>query len=380
MNADLPPETSPIPATPPHISLNRVTIVDLPGCALDDEVRGQRAGDLLSAAALGRYALAAAADLRLPPAFAEDTLATRRGLPVFVDACLISPDPAQRAAAEALGRRLGRNLGHLLLALRRGDAVNRAARAEWGPEEWTRWGRVQQVWLGGGLLSGRLGARIVAHARSFLAETGSPEEPRVAASPWGRELPLLGAARYLPAGAGHALCLDFGHTAVKRACVRVVGDAIREMHTFPPVDIPLDWQIAHAGDRATTGRWLLAFMAETVAGTAQRARAAGLHPRAEIMVAVASYVDGGRLPAQGFYTTLMALADDARPLLAGAIAELAGSAPRVRLIHDGTAAAACHAGAADTVVIVAGTALGLGFPPATAAGLRKMAWNGNDQT
>lgn len=372
MNAVPLPAAPRIPFTPPHISLNRVTIVDLPGVAVDDEVRGQRAFDLLSAAAIGRYT-SAAAELRLPPAFLEDTLATRRALPAFVDACLGSPDPTQRAAAEATGRRLGRNLGHILLALRRGDAVNRAARAEWGPEEWAQWGRVQQVWLGGGLLSGRLGEMITAQARNFLAEAGSPERPWVALSPWGRELPLLGAARYLPHAAGRALCLDFGHTAVKRACVNVVGDTIHEVRIFPPVDIPLDWQLAHADDRATTGRWLLGFMTETIADTARLVRMAGLALGPEVMLAVAAYVDGGRLPAKGLYTTLMALADDVRPLLTGAIAPAAGYTPRIHLIHDGTAAAACHAGTADAVVIVAGTALGLGFPPVTTAGLREMA-------
>ncbi len=70
--------TPPIPVTPPHVSVNRVRIEDLPGLPLDEEVRGQQASTLLSTAAVIRYARAHAASLGLPSAYAEDSPARAR--------------------------------------------------------------------------------------------------------------------------------------------------------------------------------------------------------------------------------------------------------------------------------------------------------------
>ena len=64
-----------------------------------------------------------------------------------------------------------------------------------------------------------------------------------------------------------------------------------------------------------------------------------------------------------------ALGDDVRPLIEAAFAARTGRRLPVQLIHDGTAAAALHAGQPDTAVIVAGTALGVGFPQADASEL-----------
>ncbi len=105
---------STIPFTPPHVSINRVRIVDLPGLAIDDAVRGRSGYELLSARAVIEYARAEALALDLPPRFAENNRQTRLELPLFVDSCLSSDRTATRFAAEAIGQRLGRNLGHIL--------------------------------------------------------------------------------------------------------------------------------------------------------------------------------------------------------------------------------------------------------------------------
>jgi hypothetical protein len=125
-----------IPFTPPHVSVNRVKIIDLPGLPVDDEVRSQMACYLLSSPAVTRYARERADALQLPVAFSQDTTQTRLELPRFVDGCLSSPSESVCAAAWAIGQRLGRNLGYILLTLRRGDAVNRAARPDWTTEDW----------------------------------------------------------------------------------------------------------------------------------------------------------------------------------------------------------------------------------------------------
>ena len=70
---------------------------------------------------------------------------------------------------------------------------------------------------------------------------------------------------------------------------------------------------------------------------------------------------------------LGALADDSRPLLREAIRARGGRDMRVHLIHDGTAACAVHAGEPDAALLLVGTALGIGFPPAETGDLRPLA-------
>jgi hypothetical protein len=366
----------PIPHTPPHFSVNRVRIVDLPGRPIDDAVRGQRAVDLLSSWAVVRYARARATALRLPDTFAQDTLHTRLTLPRWVDACLDSPHPTVRAAAQAIGRRLGRNLGHILLALRRGDPVNRAARPDWGAQEWAMWAGVRHVWLGGGLMSDQLGEQIVTHARATLAELGDGQGPHVACTPHPTLATLLGAACYLPAGTRHALCMDFGHTRVKRAGVDLADGTLVRLRRHDSLLTDLEWLGQGRAPNPDTGRQVLAFIADAVSQTWAACRADGQPPERDVMLSVAAYVQGGRLLGNGLYANLSTLADDVRPLLAQAIAARVpdGAAEvQVHLIHDGTAACAVHAGVPHAAVILVGTALGIGFPPSETRGLRPLA-------
>jgi len=362
-----------IPRTPPHFSVNRVRIVDLPGLPIDAEVRGQRADDLLSSRAITRYARAQAAALRLPAPYAQDTLETRLELPRFVDGCLSSAQRPVRAAAQAIGRRLGRNLGHILLTLHRGDGVNRAARPDWTAGEWERWAKVKRVWLGGGLVSGGMGKLIVHHARAFLAEVGYAGKPQVALTAYPGALTLLGAGRYLPATARHALCLDFGHTLVKRACLGFRDGTLTQLHRYEPLMTDLDWLGAQRVPNPTTGRQVLDFVAGAIAETLAACLADGRDPGADLMLSVAAYVRDGRLLGNGLYANLSRLSDDARPLLAQAVKARSGRVVQIHLIHDGTAACAVHAGEPGAAVIIVGTALGIGFPPADARGLRPVA-------
>ncbi len=361
-----------IPITPPHVSVNRVRIVDLPGLPVDDEVRGQRADHLLSSRAVMRYARERAEALQLPAAYARDTIQTRLELPRLVDACLSSPYEPARAAAQAIGQRLGRNLGHILLTLHRGDAANRAARPDWTAQDWERWAGIERVWLGGGLVSGRLGELIVGHARAFLAEAGYEGQPQVALTTCPGAVTLLGAGRYLPATMRHAACLDFGHTLVKRACLGFENGGLTRLHRYPPLMTDLDWLDAPRTPNPTTGRWVLEYMVDVIAQTLDECQADGFSPGAELMLSVAAYVQGGRLLGNGLYANLSTLADDTRPLLAEAVRARTGRHVQVHLIHDGTAACAIHAGEPDAAVILVGTALGIGFPPTDARGLRAL--------
>ncbi len=358
-----------IPVTPPHVSVNRVRLEDLPGLPVDAEVRGQLAYHLLSAEAVARYAVAQAEALDLPPVVTLAAAEVRRTFPRRVEAALCGADATARLAAESIARRLGRNLGYILLTLHRGDAVNRAVRPDWSAADWARWGAIRQVWLGGGMLSGALGERMLTEARALLAELGYADALAVTLTPYRREMALFGAARYFAPTVRVGLCFDFGQTWVKRARFDFAAAGPPQARVLPPT--PTDW-LFHNDPLAATaysGEEVLGLVADVLAETFMATDGAA----EALILSVAAYVEGGRLLGNGIYARMSALAADVRPLLVEAVRARTGRALPLALIHDGTAAATLHAGAAHTAVIVVGTALGVGFPQADATGLRPVA-------
>jgi hypothetical protein len=374
---------SEVPRTPPTASINRVSIIDLPGQRVDDAVRGQQAYHLLSVPAMIRYAQQHADALDLPPRYRDadpELPLLRRELPLWLDDRLKDPNPNLRSAATALAERLGRNLGYLLATLHRGDAVNRAARTEWTDAEWSAWGAVKHVWMGGGVMSGDLGDEMLVHARAVLAETGCAEALTVTKTGLPRHMAILGAARYLPrlGGAGgsqHALALDLGQTSVKRAILSFEQDTLTRVTWLPTLPVVWPWHSSPDAGHAIDAREVLDFVVETLCAGLQEAAERGVEVDAEGVMSIAAYVDGGRLLGNGIYARMQQLADDVRPLLTDGVAALCGRRIRITILHDGTAAAAVHAGELQvpSAVIVVGTALGVGFPPPSAAGLRAIA-------
>ena len=342
----------------PAVSLNRVQIVDLPGLAVDPEVRGQQSSQLVSLAVLARLVRQHADRLRLNPDVPDGELR------LALESCLVDERATVRTAAERVGRRIGRNLGYILLALKRGDAVNRAARSEWDDSYWQHWSKIKRVWLGGGLVSGRLGAVIPKHASVVIAEAGVSDY-LVRVSPYASVLPLVGAARYAPPGCKTALVLDFGSTMVKRARAAYSENELIELRCLPSrptawveIEGPSDDPVQQATELLHRMIFIIAEACQTI----------GLPAYGPVLACAAAYMrDGHPLPTQsGTYLTYLKLrriTDNAQRELAWRVGARLGRAIDLRLIHDGTAAATAYAGMRDTAVIMVGTALGVGFPP-----------------
>jgi len=294
--------------------------------------------------------------LRLDPSLPDGELR------LAFEGCLASEQRAVRTTAERIARRIGRNLGYVLLTLKRGDAVNRAARPEWDNSYWRHWGGINRVWLGGGLVSGRLGPAVRGYALAVVHGAGVGDY-NLQISPYAALLPLVGAARHAPPACGAALAFDFGSTMVKRARALYRGDELVELHRLP--SWPTRWeQIAGASDDpAERAARLLKRLVSVVTSTWH---AVGPLPSSPVLASVAAYVqDGHPMPGQGGgYYYLRHITDNAQGELARRVSAELGEAVDVRLLHDGTAAAATYAGAENTAVITVGTALGIGFPPA----------------
>jgi hypothetical protein len=336
-------------------SLNRVQIADLPGLTVDSAVKGHTSYQLVSLAALARLVRQQADALSLDPS-AQD-----HELHLALENCLASRHATVRATAERIARRIGRNLGYVLLTLKRGDAINRAARREWDDSYWRHWGTINRVWLGGGLVSGRLGSFIQQHALSVFEEAGISDY-HIQISPYGSVLPLVGAARHAPPACQTALVFDFGSTLIKRARAVYQGDQLSELFCLPPrptgwakIDQPSDDPIHRATQR-------LERMVTVIAETWSTAQAL---PAGPALVSIAAYVRAGHpLPGQGGgYYQLRCLTDNVQTELGRRVCVQLDRTIDLLLLHDGTAAATAYAGMKDTVVIMVGTALGVGFPP-----------------
>jgi hypothetical protein len=348
----------------PAASLNRVRIVDLPGLAVDADVEGRTGYELVSQAALAALVREQADALHLDPSL-EDSL-----LRLAFEGCLVSGNPSVWAVAEQIARRMGRNLGYVLLALQRGDATNRAARTEWDDSYWEYWAAIRRVWLGGGLVSGRLGPLMRRHALDIFQEAAAGD-CTIQISPYSSNLPLVGMARRAPAGCDAALVFDFGGTLIKRALARYHAGALVGLRRFAPrqvgwTDIPD--ATADTDQQATQ---LFERMIAVISGTWQEAYATESRLSGPILASLSAYTqDGQPLPAQGGgYMQIARITDNMARALADRLGANLERTIAVELLHDGTAAATAHAGEAHTAVIMIGTALGIGFPP-PAEGLR----------
>jgi hypothetical protein len=348
----------------PSWSLNRVCIVDLPGLTVPDHVMGHVAYELVSAHVLANLVRQHAHVLQI------DSDLDDHALRLAFDASLDSSIPSIRTAANDIACTVGQNLGYVLLALQRGDEVNRKARPEWGSAHWEHWAGIRRVWLGGGLVSGNLGPR-VAHYASQVVWEGGLDDYVIRVSPYGAALPLVGAARYVSPSKDSAVVLDFGSTMIKRAWVAFENDQIKELHRLSGHLV--EWMPSMSHDAATPEQVakLIHGMASIIAQTWRDVQLTGLSPDATIPVCVAAYVkDGNPVTAQaGIYMQTNLVTDSLEDELRRRVSAELGRPLTIKLLHDATAAAATYAGEPYTAVITVGTALGIGFP-GEATGLR----------
>lgn len=326
-------------------SLNRVVLAALPG--LPTAVQGKTAYELLRADAL-RQRVAAKADALGLDGNAPDLLAA-------FDRCLAAGSPvAQEIAAE-----YGRFLAYLLLVLKRGDAVNRAARTEWGAAHWAWWGQIERVWLGGGLLRGELGKTAVFTAQQTIQPYNLPNFT-VNLSPYGVNLPLYGLATLAPAGTQAMLLADLGHTSIKQAVAFYGAGQLTRLQLLPtlPSGCNLDQSdresiLAHVG-----------YVADQLAALWRLGRSHGWPLAPTIAVSLACYlVNGQPSPGQsGCYGRLRPFSPNLTDWLGQLVSQRVGESVQLHLQHDGTAAALAHGeSGGKTAVITCGTALGIGF-------------------
>jgi hypothetical protein len=333
-------------------SLNRARIMTLDGVPVEVAVRGRTGFDLLSAASLRQMIIAAADRLHLDPT-APDLI--RR-----FDACF--DNSATRALAISIARGYGHRLGCLLLMLKRGEQANRAARPEWSDTHWAFWQALERVYLGGGLLAGRLGGYAVASAQALLAGAGVVDLTLERAS-FAAYLPLVGLARAATHGTTGSLVFDFGQTWVKRGYAHERAGQLARLDVWPDAPtVCTELFPSHQTDAEILQRWQR--MADIIAANWSTVPP-NQRPLTAIGISLACYLfDGHPSPRDvGCYGALQRLSPRLATFIEDELAQRLGQAVPISLLHDGTAASAVYAGHERAVIITLGTAIGNGFPP-----------------
>lgn len=215
--------------------------------------------------------------------------------------------------AAAFAERLGIALAALVATLKLAPAESRAARPDWPEAHWDRWGQVNAIVLGGGVLDGTLGQHLASTASGWLPWLGAGGvRLHLFAQP--RLLMLHGAARQYREGP--VLVLDAGHTAIKRAYAEVWAGEVRALRPAPLVPTPYE---------LSDGQQLLDFLAGAMLETLPAPGGAE-----QVAVSLSAHLDGaGRVSsaaaASSFYGSLAGLDLEGELRGAGGSAPPAGS-------------------------------------------------------
>lgn len=339
-----------LPLTPDH-GINRVVLYDLPGAPIDEGIRSKTAYDLVGTAALFEQIRARADDLKLP---SESVAGLNTGVFIAFDRCFESDDGRVHIAAREIARRFGRNVGYILLALRH-PAAQRELRPEWDSWLHQHWWTLARLWIGGGLIRGHLGDRLIEDIQAVFSEAGTIP-PELMRDPYGAALPLVGAACCMRQVPDNAVVMDFGSTNVKRGVAEYRDGTLRTLRVLPPFET--DWHGSIEDETALRG-FRDGFMIPAIAGTL-----AAVRPDSpQVNISLAAYVDESGQPfaRQGaIYAALGRITEGFQQALSEQVSQSLGRRVQINLIHDGTAAAAAHPGDA---VMTLGTAIGMGYAP-----------------
>lgn len=335
-------------------SLNRTRLADLPGA--DARLSGRRAFEVLRLEALQRLA-------------AEHGIqeAERSAVPRRVSEALRSSDLAQIAPARQVVAEFGQRLGHLVATLRLGgdDVISLrtdARQQRFGGDEiaspWRmayrrHWRTVDRIWLGGGIAAA-LGADLLQAARAEAQRLGVDSSTLDLAA-HADVLSLIGAARLRTTPAARAIVLDFGYSSVKRGIVQFQGDVLQHLGVLPRLSLPRPGL-----ESQSTGEEVTQAIVEVIRATVQDAQ--GCQPGAidsQVVLSLATYLRAGRPTAtQELYDRLSDVDFDQ---LSADLERATGRPLFVRLVHDGTAAAAALPDNEPAGIVVLGTSLGAGF-------------------
>ena len=340
-----------------NTSINRLEIIDIPDVDIDAEVKGKKGREVMSSPVLIEYIKNDAQRLKLDVDEIPEV-----ELPIYLNQCLEAEDLEVRLTAENIARRLGRNLGYILLVLKRGDEINQQAREDWTQKHWDYWQQVENIIFTGGLCNGNLGQRLKYYIAKVFDEANTPKyEIKIAQKP--SLVSIIGAARHIPQKYNSALVFDFGQTLIKRGVANYQGEKLKEIEQLSSLKSKYveARTFENEKEEKRAAEKLKDYIISVVKRTWDQVESKGFKPCGTIAISIANNLVDGKFFGGG-YGKLRLIENDVQQLIAKKLSDLIGEKIEVLFIHDGTAAADAFAEINDSVMLTFGTAIGVGFP------------------
>jgi hypothetical protein len=338
---------------PVSASLNRVRVAVLPAVVTDGNLLGKTGYDLLSKQTLLERIRIRQEALRLPAHLTDMFLG--------FDHCFVHTDPIARLTAKQMAIQYGRCLATILLTLKEDHPANRVARPEWGDEQWAYWQTINQVWLGGGLMAGHFGQRVLVESQKLIEEAGYGDY-QLNLAPHPAHLALIGALSIVPSKIKTVLLLDFGQSQIKRAVALLAKGKLQKLHilrSLPAACGPL----LSDGPDLVQAKAHMEHITAVLRLTWRQLQQADWQPQQIVIAMACNLYKGHPGPEEwGCYGRLQELTPNLQNLLATQLEQITGKSLPLHLIQDAKAAALSQRGAKHAAVITLGSAIGVGFP------------------
>jgi hypothetical protein len=334
-------------------SLNQVRVAVLPAGITDENLIGKTGYGLLSKQLLLDRIRSRMGALQLPTHLTD----LFRGF----DHCFVHDEPFVRLTAKQVAGQYGRCLATLLLTLKEGQSANRAARPEWGDEQWAYWYTINQVWLGGGLMAGHFGQHVLAEAQRLIKAAGY-HQYRLKLTKQPAYLALIGATSTLRPDTETALVFDFGQSQIKRAVALLVHGKLQNLHLLRSLPAACGPLLMDGPDLARA-KAHMEHITLIFSLTWRQIQAASWQPQQVVAAMACNLYQGHPGPKEwGCYGRLQELTPHLQNHLAAQLEQITGRSHPFHLIQDAKAAALAHRGASHAAVITLGSAIGIGFP------------------
>lgn len=336
-------------------SINRLILNKLPLVGVEDSIRGMTAYDAFSTDLLVEEIIKYSKELGLQLDNIEE-----KDLPICLSKALQSKDLKIKMVAEAIAEQFGKRLGLILLTLKKGELENRVGRKDWEDKHWDYWAKIKKVILDGGLASGLLGERLK-YWVDYIFNLANEKTYQIILADNSSNSALVGCSTYIKSLNSVNLVFDFGQSFIKRGVVTIKDGVLYELKKLDKVPAKyMEWEIDDVDKEKREGYLLHEYLVNVICDTYLEADNGQIG--SEIVISIANYVNKGKfLDGRGGYAKLAYLGDNYEKCLGEALSKKVKREIKVKLVHDGTAAAASFTEYNNAVCITLGTAFGVGF-------------------
>lgn len=329
----------------PWVSLNAIYL----GSDEFGENKGKRMHDLVSPKYLAELIRRDIKNLDI------ENIKDNRDLIIDFQNCLSNKSIEVKKHAEDIVRKYSKNIAFFLRILKDG-VLYKNLKEDWENKHWEYMSNIKNIIFAGGICSEKKGQKI----KEYLSEESFLEKGyNFKIFKNSRILPRLGVARLAEKACENSIVLDFGHSFVKRSVGEYKNGILENVHDFEVFYSKyLEEDIEGMKEKAES---LFEYMIEIIKKTKEDIEKDGIKNCEEVLISIANYIKKGEIALKGGYGKLALLTDRLDKLIEEKLNEIYKKDFKVKIIHDGSAAALFFNEMKDTAVIMLGTGIGIGF-------------------